>query len=51
MRRGATFSRALVLEREGRGGLADLAQRITPVSPSMASREARSRPSPAGYAH
>jgi hypothetical protein len=25
---------------EGGGGLADLAQRITPVSPSMASREA-----------
>jgi len=33
------------------GGLADLAQRITPVLPSMASREARSRPSRAGCAH
>jgi len=33
-------------ERERRSGLPVFAQRITPFSPSMASREARSRPSP-----
>jgi len=36
--------------REGEeGGLAGLTQGITPFSPSMAAREARLRPKPAGY--